>query len=145
MLKISARVSTQQGEHRVAVSTNGSSRPLEIAPKTSGIGSSVNGGELLFAALATCYCNDVLREAAKRGIEVESVDVEVDGEFGGEGEAARRVAYRARIRARAPESAIRELARHTDRVAEIQNTLRAGMPVALEDVVAESRGPEEVA
>jgi organic hydroperoxide reductase OsmC/OhrA len=44
-------------------------------------GSSINGGELLFAALATCFCNDLYREAAQRGINVQDVDVEVTETF----------------------------------------------------------------
>jgi uncharacterized OsmC-like protein len=102
---------------------NSGSIPLAIAAKAEGFGSSVNGAELLFLALATCYCNDIYREAKKRRIEVENVKVEVDGEFGGEGEAARRVSYRAAVAARASREKILDLMRHTDSVAEIQNTL----------------------
>jgi len=39
--------------------------------------------------------------------------------------------------AKADETAIRELMMHVDRVAEIQNTLRQGMPVAFEPGTAE--------
>jgi uncharacterized OsmC-like protein len=66
------------------------------------LGSSANGDELLFLALATCYCNDIYREARKRGIEVERVQVEVTGEFGGEGEPAREIRYNASVDAKAP-------------------------------------------
>ena len=38
-------------------------------------------GELLFAALATCFCNDLYRGAVKCGIEVQEVKVEVTGTF----------------------------------------------------------------
>ena len=99
----------------------------------------MNGGELLFLALATCYCNDIYREAARRGIEVDHVEVEVDGEFGSAGEPARDVTYRARVVANATEDEIRDLMRHTDIVAEIQNTLRAPTPVILTDVEAVPR------
>jgi uncharacterized OsmC-like protein len=57
----------------------------------------LNGGELLFLALATCYCNDVYREAAKRGIQVDGVEVTVSGDFEAEGSPAQRVRYRAAI------------------------------------------------
>jgi uncharacterized OsmC-like protein len=104
---------------------------LSIAPKADGFGSSANGGELLFLALATCYCNDIYREAKKRRIEVQSVEVEVFGEFGGEGEGARNIQYRATVEAGAPREEILALMRHTDTVAEIHNTLRSSVPVAL--------------
>ena len=77
---------------------------------------------------------DVHREAAKRTITVESVEAEVDGDFGAEGEPTRNVKYRVKIAAQGDEREIRELTIHTDTVAEIQNTLRAGVPVALTDI-----------
>lgn len=44
--------------------------------------------------------------------------------------------YEAKVWARAPEAAIAELMQHTDRVAQVQNTLRAGAPVTLARVEA---------
>jgi len=60
--------------------------------------------------------------------------VEVEGEFGAEGEPARNVSYRAKVTAQASEAQIRELMSHTDRVAEIQNTLRVETPVLLSSI-----------
>lgn len=137
-MKISAQVVNRAGSHSVQVKTNDTLHPLEIAPKAGSPGSSVNGGELLFLALATCYCNDIYREAAKRGIRVEQVEVEVEGEFGGEGEPAHGVTYRARLSGDASPAELRELARITDGVAEIQNTLRGSTPVALSQVEVQS-------
>jgi organic hydroperoxide reductase OsmC/OhrA len=93
--------------NRVVVCIEGSSHSIEIPPKQTGRGSSVNGGELLMAALATCYCNDIYREATKKKIDIESVEVEAEAEFEAEGEAARAVSYRARVKARASEDDIR--------------------------------------
>jgi organic hydroperoxide reductase OsmC/OhrA len=70
-MEIRAQVRNRYGEHEAILTTNGESRPIAIAPRTSGCASNANGGELLFLALATCYCNDICREAAKRGIAVE--------------------------------------------------------------------------
>src|SRR5512132_3582134 len=103
-MKITARVDNSADHHEVVVSTNGQEQRVTIAPKPGG-GSSVNGGELLFAALATCYCNDIYREAKKRGIRVSHVRVDVDGEFGGEGEVASNVTYRVSIDADATRDA----------------------------------------
>ena len=128
-MKISARVTNRQGEHAVALRTGDHEHALAIAPKADGKGSSVNGGELLFLALATCYCNDIYREAKKRGIEVRGVEVEVEGTFGAEGEGAREIRYRASVDADTPREDVLALMRHTDAVAEIHNTLRAGTPV----------------
>jgi organic hydroperoxide reductase OsmC/OhrA len=138
-MKISATVQNREGQHQVILRTNDNEHTLSIPPKATGFGSSANGGELLFLALATCYCNDIYREAGKHGLKIEQVEVEVDGEFGAEGEPARKVTYRAKVTAQASEDQIRELMRHTDRVAEIQNTLRVETPVTLSgiEVVAE--------
>lgn len=133
-MKISARVQNSEGQHQVTLSTNQNIHSIDIPPKPTGFGSTANGGELLFLALATCYCNDIYREATKRGIKVERVEVEVDGDFGAEGEPARNVTYRASVTAQASEEQVRALMKHTDQVAEIQNTLRVGVPVTLSDL-----------
>lgn len=133
-MKISAHVENSQNQHQVTLTTNGNSHSISIPPKSSGLGSSANGGELLFLALATCYCNDLYREAAKRNIQVEQVEVEVNGDFGAEGEGATNVTYKAKVHAKGSEAEIRALMEHTDTVAEIQNTLRMGTPVKLSDI-----------
>ncbi|MBB5233551.1 OsmC family protein [Deinococcus budaensis] len=136
-MRISAHVRNSADRHEVTLRTDGRVQGLTVPPRTTGPGSGVNGGELLFLALATCYCNDVYREAARRGLQVERVEVDVEGEFGGEGEPARNVTYRVRAAAQGSEAELRELLHHTDRVAEIQNTLRAGVPVTLAEVKVE--------
>jgi organic hydroperoxide reductase OsmC/OhrA len=85
-MKVSARVQSSRGQHHVSLATNDQVHSIHIAPTAAGFGSSANGGELLFLALATCYCNDIYREAAKRGVSVERVEVDVAGEFGAEGD-----------------------------------------------------------
>lgn len=85
----------------------------------------------MFAALATCFCNDLYREAAKRGIDVHEVRVEVAGTFGNPGEPARDISYRVHVRADAPRAKIDDLIRTTDAVTEIQNTVRTGCAVKL--------------
>jgi uncharacterized OsmC-like protein len=130
-MKISAHVENSKGNHQVTLQTNDNVHSINIPPKSTGYGSSANGGELLFLALASCYCNDIYREAAKRNIKVERVEVSVDGYFGAEGEPAKNVTYRARVFADASEDEISELMKFTDTVAEIQNTMRTETPVVL--------------
>jgi uncharacterized OsmC-like protein len=133
-VKITASIQNSQNQHDVILTTNNKSHSIVISPKSSGPGSSANGGELLFLALATCYCNDLYREAAKRNIVVEKVEVEVSGDFGEEGTGAQNVTYFAKVHAKGTDEEIRELMRYTDTVAEIQNTLRAGTDVMLTNI-----------
>ncbi len=137
-MKIVATVDSSKGKHGVTLQTNGNAHSLTIAPKTTGFGSGTSGGELLFLALATCYCNDIYREAAQRNIKMSSVQVTVEGEFGAAGQPARNITYSAKVCAEASESDIRELMKHTDTVAEIQNTLRSSTPVRLHRMEAQS-------
>jgi len=137
-MKIKAAIQNRAGQHQVSLSTNDQPHSIEIPPRASGFGSSVNGGEMLFLALATCYCNDIYREAGKRGIKVEGVEVEVQGDFGAEGEPARNVTYQAKVIAQASEEAIRDLMWATDALTEIQNTLRLGVQVVLDKIEAVS-------
>jgi organic hydroperoxide reductase OsmC/OhrA len=130
-MNISARIANNEGAHNVSLWTDGREHSLMIASKKDGFGSYTNGGELLFLALATCYCNDIYREARKRGIVIQSVEVEVSGEFGGEGEPARNISYKASVAAKAAQEDVLALMHYTDSVAEIQNTLRHPSPIVL--------------
>lgn len=130
-MKISATVKNAQSTHEVFVRTDAAEQSLPIPPKPVGRGSAVNGGELLMLALATCYCNDLYREAARLEVPLDSVEVEASAEFPGIGLAATEIRYRARISSPAPHSVIEDLLRQTDAVAEVHNTLRAGVPVQL--------------
>jgi organic hydroperoxide reductase OsmC/OhrA len=135
---IQASVENERERHGVVLTTNGNAHSLSISPRASGFGSIANGGELLCLAMATCYCNDLYREAQKQAMEVIRVDVQAQAEFGDPGAPASRLSYRVTVLARAPEREIRALILYTDSVAEVQNTLRRGMPVQLESFSAVS-------
>jgi uncharacterized OsmC-like protein len=130
-MKFSARVQNTASHHEILLKVGDKQESIAIAPRPTG-GSSVSGGELLFLALATCYCNDIYREANKRGINVDSVEVEVDGDFESEGQPASNIIYRANVKAQASDEEILDLLKHTDTVAEVQNTLRKATPVTLQ-------------
>lgn len=127
-MKISASINSSKNSHQVSVDTEGNRKSIAIAPKPTG-GSSINGGELLFTALATCFCNDIYREAAKKNMTIESVSVDVNGEFG---EVGSNITYTTKVVAPLHSSSeIQELVDHVDRIAEIHNTLRTGAAVKL--------------
>lgn len=132
---IAKLISTDNGR-RVSLRRDGETQDLSIPFGSPGSATGTSGGEYLLLALATCYSNDLYREADKRGITVEQLEVEVEIHFGVEGEPARNAVYRVRLIADAPEQQLREMMNYTDRMAEIQNTLRLGIPVILNRVEA---------
>ncbi len=80
-------------------------------------------------ALATCYCNDLYREAERLDMVLQGVEVEASADFPGIGLAATNIRYRAEVVSSASAQQVAELLRQTDAVAEIHNTIRAGAPV----------------
>jgi organic hydroperoxide reductase OsmC/OhrA len=129
---ISALVKNAHGTHNVSVATGHAAKSLAVRCGDGGFGSSINGGEFLMLALATCYCNDIYREAGRLGLSVESVEVEASADFAGVGLAASNIRYRARVVSTASEADVARLLRETDAVAEIHNTVRSGVAVTLE-------------
>jgi len=129
-MHITATVRNAPGTHHASVATDGATRELAIAPRETGPGSSVNGGELLMLALATCYCNDLYREAARMGVPIDSLEVVAHADFAGVGLAASHVRYTARVRSPASDAVVDALLKQTDAVAEIHNTLRAPVVVS---------------
>ncbi len=130
-MKITATVENSFNKNIIKVQTNDVAQKLTIPSKPAGLASSVYGGELLCLALATCFCNDIYREARKKSINVTKVSVEARAEFSAEGERGHAIQYTAKVEGNAPDEALAELIRHTDQVAEIQNTLRSGVEVTL--------------
>jgi uncharacterized OsmC-like protein len=130
-MKFCAQIKNNPGDHQVLLKVGEKAKTLQIAAKETG-GSSITGGELLFLALATCFCNDIYREAASQDIRVRSVEVEVEGDFAARGKPGTNIVYRANVEADASEDVIRELILYTDSIAEIHNTLRLETPVRLE-------------
>jgi len=131
-MRFSATIKNSGKQNDITVWTERESKSIVIPAKSVGKGSSVNGAELLFLALATCCCNDIYREAAKRRITLDAVEVRVEGEFGNEGEAARNIQYHVDVTSAGMSAGdIQELIDYVDNVAEVHNTLRNGIAVTL--------------
>ena len=128
---VTASVTNSPSAHETLVRTGNVAQSLNVQPKVTGRGSSINGGEFLMLALATCYCNDLFREAERLGIAIDVAEVEASAEFAGIGLAATNVRYRARSESSASQADVARLLRETDAVAEVHNTIRAGASVEL--------------
>jgi organic hydroperoxide reductase OsmC/OhrA len=131
-MEIAATVINSGANHEIRVRTGTTVQSLAVPPKPGANGSAINGGEFLMLALATCYCNDLYREAKRLQIPIERVEVEATARFEGIGLAASDIHYRAKVSSPAAGTAIAELLRQTDAVAEVHNTIRAGVPVELD-------------
>ena len=130
-MDITAIVVSSSAGHEVTVRTGAVSQSLAVPAKAAGTGSAINGGEFLMLALATCYCNDLYREAARLDVSITSVKVEATAHFPGIGLAATDIRYRATVDSTSSPEAVARLIRETDAVAEVHNTIRAGVPVEL--------------
>ena len=128
-MTITATLRNTTHGNEIELRTDGNAKELSLPSKIAGQGSAVNGGELLFLAIATCFCNDIYREAARRNILIRSVEVKVWGEFGSEGQPASYIDYSASIDTDASEEMIADLVTQVDHIAEIHNTLRQGISV----------------
>jgi len=121
----------------------GSSGPrtvtIDRTKESGGLGLGFSGGELLLLAIGGCYSNDIFREAAKRNVSVTSVQVKVQAEWAGDPVRAQNVSFDVSVEADASEAEVNELIQHTDRVAEIPNSLRLGTEVKLGKIKAITR------
>lgn len=131
---IAASIKNSFQENNINVSTDDNKKKIVIPGKTEGYGSSVNGGELLFLSLATCFCNDIYREAAKRKMVVVSVEVLVSGNFGKEGEPGSNIVYEVNVQSPGnSQQEIDDLIHYVDTIAEVHNTLRKGVSVTIKN------------
>jgi putative redox protein len=100
-----------------------------VAAGGGGLG--FNGGQLLYLSIAACLSNDLYREAATMGIELDGVEVTVDGDFPARGEGSTPITVDVTVRSGAPEPAVRELLAEVERVAEIPRAIRESPPIEI--------------
>ena len=94
-----------------------------------GGGLGFNGGQLLYLAIAACWSNDLYREAATMGIELDCVEIAVDGDFPARGEGSTPITVDLTIRSAATGDQLRELVAEVERVAEIPRAIRDSPPI----------------
>ncbi|RPE12443.1 OsmC family peroxiredoxin [Chitinophaga lutea] len=104
---------------------------IDRTPRAGGLGIGFSGEELFMMSIGASLCNDLYREAAIRGIELQHVEIIINGDWSGEPAQARNLRYDIKVQSNAPREATEELIKHTDHIAEIPHTLRAGTPVRL--------------
>jgi uncharacterized OsmC-like protein len=103
-----------------------------------GAGLGFNGGQLLYLAIAACWSNDLYREAATMEIELDGVEITVDGDFPARGSGSTPIAVDVVIRSPAPDERVRELIAEVERVAEIPRAIRDATPIEVRASVERS-------
>ncbi len=136
MPQTSVEIRTVAGSSLAVGSSGPRTVTIDRAKEAGGLGLGFNGGELLLLAIGGCYSNDVYREAAKRGLRVQNVEVKVTADWAGEPVRAQNVCFSVSVEAEATAQEILELIHHTDSVAEIPNSLRLGTAVQLAETKA---------
>ena len=96
---------------------------------TGGGGLGFNGGQLLYLSIAACWSNDLYREAATMGIELDGVEITVDGDFPSRGSGSTPIKVDVVVRSVAPEERVRQLMAEVERIAEIPRAIRDATPI----------------
>ena len=100
-------------------------------PVSAGGGLGLNGGELLYLAVAGCVSNDLFREAQAADMALRRVQVRVRGDFTGDPAVSTEITYEVDVEGDATAERLRALVEDVDRIAEIPNSLRGGTRVRL--------------
>lgn len=96
-----------------------------------GRGLGFNGGQLLYLSIAACWSNDLYREAATMGIELDGVEITVDGDFPSRGSGSTPISVDVVVRSAASEERVRALIAEVERVAEIPRAIRDATPIGV--------------
>ena len=103
--------------------------PHHWTPEGVTVESDFTGAHLLHLAAAGCVLNDMYREAARLGVELDGVRVTASGGFDTGTWASTGITYLIDVRSPAAQEKLMELLDVVDRVAEIPRAIRSGAPV----------------
>ena len=112
-----------------SVSSSAVGFPHLWTPEGVTVEADFTGGHLLHLAAAGCVLNDIYREAAALGIELEGVRVSAAGGFDAGTWKSTGISYSADVSSVASPGELARLLEVVDEVAEIPRALRAGAPV----------------
>ena len=100
-----------------------------VAAGGGGLG--FNGGQLFYLSIAACLSNDLYREAATMGIELDGVEITVDGDFPARGSGSTPIDVSIIVRSSEPEDRVRALIAEVERVAEIPRAIHESPPITI--------------
>jgi len=94
----------------------------------------LSGGHLLHLAVAGCLFNDILREAANRGVTITDLQIAADGAFAGDPLLSSGVTYAVTIAGDATDAELRSLVADCEAASAVALSLRRGTPVEAGEV-----------
>jgi uncharacterized OsmC-like protein len=103
--------------------------PHRWTPEGVTVEADFTGAHLLHLAAAGCVLNDVYREAATLGIELDGVRVSAHGGFDTDTWQSTGISYSVQVRSSASAEKLAHLLDVVDAVAEIPRAIRSGAPV----------------
>lgn len=103
--------------------------PHRWTPEGVTIDATFTGAHLLHLAVAGCVLNDLYREAAALGIELDGARVSAGGGFASDTWQSTGITYSIEITSPAPADRVARLLEVVDEVAEIPSAVRAGTSV----------------
>ena len=120
------------GDGPTALGAGGGATLVVDRPVAAGGGGlGFNGGQLFYLSIAACLSNDLYREAATMGIDIDRVEITVDGDFPARGEGSTPITVDLAVRSGAPEADLHALVAEVERVAEIPRAIREGPPITI--------------
>ena len=105
---------------------------VDRATAAGGGGLGFSGGQLFYLSIAACWSNDLYREATTMGIELDGVEISVDGDFPARGSGSTPITVGVVVRTGAAEDQVRALIAEVERVAEIPRAIREGPPIEVQ-------------
>lgn len=103
---------------------------VDRAPgKAGGMGLGFNGGELLGLAIGGCLCNDLQYVAAGMGIEIASIEVDVEVSFSGVPLLATHAAVRVQVTATDSQADVDALIERATADSTVSNSIQRGVTV----------------
>lgn len=130
-MHITAQINSSINKVSTLIKKDNETKSFILPPREEGFGSSVNGGELLLLALATCYCHTIYRGAKEMNLDIGEITVSVTGDFSDDVPKMQDFSFSVQVRSSATGQQLQELVGYADLHATIPNLLRKGRQIRL--------------
>lgn len=98
--------------------------------RAGGMGLGFNGGQMIALAIGGCFCNDLRYVADAMGVELDSIEVDVDIELDGQPILVTAAMMTVRVTAAAGVD-VEQIIRRAEADSTVGNSVRAGFPVTV--------------